>query len=413
MKFADFVSYTKEIGKLDTDLLVVVPSLASPEALLEHLDCLSKQSFQYFNLLLVLGEPFDDAALQSALHGRKFRFGIILAKENGRRGCSGAYFAGQKYAIEQGYKSIIMGDDDCMPLDPGLIENLYKNRGKGWVAPAIRFVADGYKKSGFLAAPYSYSLFSTEILKKYGLTYLPMFHGADDGELTERIREVPFRISNYAEHPYNLSGHRLFHFFDRSWLFLLHSLIILKSPRGFAYNLAQFGLLMSLCLFFLPKYGPRLFFIMTRLLLSYTYGKRAHDQIRSGYQDFVFPESEISAPEFVRINDTDPSYIDSPMAKRLSDALKSAAANLRRKVLVVNTYSLIKAFLIAATAKKAYVNIGGGKCLLLSDNSSPAAHFAKLILFIPFLAVYTLAISVVFIPVKILKQPNTMRYGLD
>ena len=72
MKFEDFVSYTKEYGKRDVDLLLALTSYISYADVERHLGDLSRQTFTDFNLLLVLGVPFDDKRLQAHLERKKY-----------------------------------------------------------------------------------------------------------------------------------------------------------------------------------------------------------------------------------------------------------------------------------------------------------------------------------------------------
>lgn len=410
MEFSDLVSRTCGIRPRKSDLLLIISSFNSPQLVKRHLSLLSRQSCQEFNVLLVLGVPFDDSALEAYIRRSRFRFGVVLAKENDRRGCSGGFFTGQKYALEQGYKYAIMADDDCMPVDRLLVEALYKNRAKGYVRPTTRFVIAGYRKQGFPAGPSQYTLFSTALFRKIGLYYLPLFHGADDGEYMERLGSEGFHIKNYTEHPY-IAGMRLFSMLDRTWLFTIQSLMIMRGARSVLYTLLQFCLLSSIALFFLPPYGARLFAASNRLLLTYTYGRRAHERMKSGYEKFVFAKSALPKG-FSRINEKDASYIDSPIASRLSDALAAALRFFRKSAVVENTFSLFKAFFMAATARKLFVRLDDGRLLLLADHPSAAAHAARLSLFAIFLPAYCLLFIPLFLLVKLARQPRTYGYGL-
>jgi hypothetical protein len=300
MEFKQLVSYCKPMRQLKTDLIIVITSFDSYGLVVSHLKLLSKQTYQRFNVLLVLGVAFDDKKLGAYLEENQFAFGIILAKENDRRGCSGGFFTGQKYALENGYEYIIMADDDCMPVDKGLVEALYSKRAAKYVRPTTVFVAGSYRKKGFAAGPSQYSLYSAEVFREYGLYYLPLYHGADDGEYMERVKQPYIHIPNNTEHPY-ISGMRLFGVFDRQWLFMLQSLIIMRSIRTTLYNLTQYAFMAAVSLCFLPPYGRRLFVLMNGLLLTYTYGKEANRRVRSGYEKSILPSLPNSP--FVKIDE--------------------------------------------------------------------------------------------------------------
>ena len=412
MKFGELVSYAKEHGKKDVQLLVVMPTFASYENVQRHLALLQKQSFLDFNVLLVLGVPFDDMRLQKELAGKKYPFGIIIAKENERRGCSGGFFTGQKYALENWYEYVIMADDDCMPVDEKLVENLYANRERGYVTCRVHFVVDGYRKAAHVSGPTQYSLYSVGIFKKYGLYYLPLFHGADDGEYMERVKEKSFQIENYCEHPY-IAGMRLFALFDRSWLFMLQALVIIKDARALFYNLAQLALLLCISLFFLPAYGRRLFAVMTRLLLTHTYGKKAFESIKTGYAKSIVDESSSLLKGAFVVDEKQAGYIDMGAGAKVAGMLKETLCAWRKNIVVRNTYSFFKVFFLCVLARKVHVRLEGKKYLLLGSNENALVHALKMPLFALFLPVYMLLLFALFIPVKLLRQPKTLGYGLE
>ncbi|MFA6214464.1 MAG: hypothetical protein WC717_04275 [Candidatus Micrarchaeia archaeon] len=411
MEFSSLISSTAEIRPVGSDLLIIVSSYNAPGLVRRHLSMLSRQTFQRFNVLLVLGVPFDAAALGAYVRRKKFRFGVILARENERRGCSGGFFAGQKYALERGYKYAIMADDDCMPADRGLVAALYRNRARQYVAPTTVFLEGGYRKKGFQAGPTQYSLYSTGIFRKYGLYYLPLFHGADDGEYMERVAQAPFRVSNFTEHPY-ISGMRLFSMFDRQWLFLLQALVILRGWRATAYNLLQFALMCAAASVFLPGYGRRIAAVMDRMLVSYQYGKAASEGISSGFEKYIASPPKGLFPGFASIQEREASYIDASGASKIISIISGSAALFRKDVVVEKTYSFLRAFSLAIFARRLYVRVGDGRYLLFADNSSLPIHCARLIMF-PLALAIQLVICAIFIPVKIARQPRTLGYGLD
>ncbi len=411
MRFSGLVSYTKEFGKRKTDLLIVISSLSGYDFVIKHLSYLKKQTYLDFNVLLVIGPPFEDRRILAHFASHHYPFGIIVAKENERRGCTGGFFTGQKYALEQHYDYMIMGDDDCMPVDKRLVEALYRNRKRDYVAATMVFVEDGYRKKGIVGAPTSYSLLSANFMRHHGLYYLPLFHGADDAEYMERVKTAPFSIPNNVEHPY-IVGMRLFSMFDRAWFFLLQGIMIIRSLRTTLYNLALCTFMCCIALAFLPPYGRKLFFTMNRLLLTYTYGKKAGDRLKSGYQGWIFEMEKSRLSGFFKVNEKDPSAIDEPGKKKFFGMAKQALCLARKDVAIEKTYSFMLAFFLAITARKVYVKVGTGKYLLFADNSLILLHAAKLLLFAISLPLQAMA-AALFLPIKLVRYPNTKRYGLD
>ena len=410
MDFQSLVSSVHKFGAIKTDLLIVIPCYSAYEDLKQHLAYLSRQTYQDFNVLVVLGCNFDEKMLCGWLSGQEFKYGVIVCKRKDDNGSAGGFFTGQKFALEQGYPFIILSEDDCMPVDEKVVENLHKNRSSGYVSPFINYISDGFVKKGFPAGAHHYILYADWIFTKYGLYYLPLHHGSEDVEFTQRVAEPKKMIGNFVQHPYKLGGTVLFASFDRSWFFLLHAILFTKPLRATLSNLQQFVLLTAISLFFLPTYGRKVFISMNRLVLSFTYGKPAQAQIDSGIGGFFKENVDFSG--FEAVEDTDNAYSDLPGGSKITSILLEAAGKWRRQIRIEKTYSFTKIFLFAALARKVYVSAGRGKYVLASDNSSLAAHIAKLFMFALFLPIYAAAALLIHLPLTVLRRPRTLGYGV-
>lgn len=408
MDYSSLVSHTQKFGVRRSGLLIIMPAYANLENVKRHLLLLARQTYQGFNVLVVAGVPLDEKALGAFIAQKKFRFGVIVGKENEQRGCSGAFFAGQKYALENGYEYIIMTDDDCMPAHRNVVRALYEKRHVGYVASTRHLVQGADKKVIRDFGVAQYCLLSCALLKKHGLYFLPLYNGADDGEYAERLSgEKKARVDEFVEHPY-IAGQRLFSMYDRSWHFFLQSLIIMKSPRSLFYNLLSLGFLMGASILFLPPYGARTAYFMAQLLLSFTYGKAAAKRMKSGYQSFL---ARSPPANFTKWNGGKGGYIASGQASKAAGAASSFAAAFRRDIVVEKSDSFVKCHAIGMAARKSYVKTDGGY-LLLSDNSNALLHAIRLALFLPISLLYCIAIGALFVPIKILRQPKTEGYGL-
>jgi hypothetical protein len=63
MKFSELVSYAKDYPRGERkDLLIIIPAFKEYGNVTRHLKLLAKQDFQAFDVLLILGVPFDDKA---------------------------------------------------------------------------------------------------------------------------------------------------------------------------------------------------------------------------------------------------------------------------------------------------------------------------------------------------------------
>jgi len=91
----------------------------------------------------------------------------------------------------------------------------------------------------------------------------------------------------------------------------------------------------------------------------------------------------------------------------------NAASNLRKNIVTKNTFSYLKIVALAITARKIYAKTGDDRYLLIADNSNPITHLLRILCFILLFPVFFAAMFIFFIPIKIIKQPNTLGYGLD
>ena len=308
-----------------------------------------------------------------------------------------------------------MADDDCMPVDPDLVKMLYKYSGIGYVSCTVNFIVDSnYKKEMIGSGPSQYSLFDRRIFNQYGLYYLPLFHGADDGEYAERLKDVPRHIiSNKVEHPFSLGGMFALRNMDRAMLFFDNSLIIMKSLKTTLYNLALFCLYYWIYLCFLPKYGEKLGSIMANHLLLYRYGKKAHDQMKSGFQKFIFLKSPIEFEDYIKIEDSNAAYVSDTGKNKLAGILKNAISVFRKDVLVINSFSYLKILIMAITARNLYVKIGENRYLKLAGNENLILHIMGIIWFLMWLPIIpVLGVVLPFLVIKAIKQPKTMGYGI-
>ncbi len=205
----ELVLETKDGRKGKRALAIVITSFQARESLAEHLRRLSRQSRKDFDIIAVYGEK--DEFLETPGWA-----GVLHVREKGRMGCAGANYIGQKIALQEGYESVILADDDCMPVSDDLVEKLAGSPGDCAMPNA------GYggqeAVSGFII--HHYGILRRGALEKAGLTYLPFGNGGEDLELIARIRKAGMKISHAdaggchpAAAPMMLEGGgRLFHY---------------------------------------------------------------------------------------------------------------------------------------------------------------------------------------------------------
>ena len=156
---------------------IVITTYGNQALLREHLRALEKQSSGDFDVIIVYGER--DVVAESTLP-------ILHIKERGRNGSSGAYYIGEKTALDEGYGIVMLADDDCMPESPNLVKSLAESARSGnkIVMPMLHKRDRGMKKTSI---PHYYGTFSREVLEDAGLTYFPLFFGGEDVELMYRM----------------------------------------------------------------------------------------------------------------------------------------------------------------------------------------------------------------------------------
>ncbi|MBU0527959.1 glycosyltransferase [Candidatus Micrarchaeota archaeon] len=165
---------------------IVIATYQNPEVLKKHLDLLEKQSFKDFDIIIVYGENdnFLDGAPEDILH----------IKEKGRNGCAGAFYIGQKTALDEGYENIISADDDCFPVSETLVEELVRRVQKENTIAIPKWRRDKEKIQHEYV--FHYSCIPQKILRKSGLPFYPLFFGGDDVEMIERIKKMGINVEH-------------------------------------------------------------------------------------------------------------------------------------------------------------------------------------------------------------------------
>ena len=161
---------------------LIMPVLSEKDLLSAHLQRLSKQTTQDFDVVIVHSDVIAPSSLKT-----DGRFGLVLIKEKGPMGPPGAFYAGQRYALENGYEAVIQCDVDCLPVSDGLVERLADavSADKGSV-----FLPGVSSLDGDNPVINWYGAMHRSVLKKSGLVYLPFYYGAEDLEYSKRLRSI-------------------------------------------------------------------------------------------------------------------------------------------------------------------------------------------------------------------------------
>ena len=410
MRFQELADIALSSAKGKRDLLIIIPYYAEYDILARHLDLLDRQSWKEFDAIIVAEGDSDAAKVAGLAKSGRFGFGIVVVKRKENSGSAGGYFTGQKYALENGYGCVIMADTDCMPEDPGLVKALYENRDRGFVSPTVYGNKDGIRTKFEIPSVNHYSLVSRGIMEEYGLYYAPLYYYAEGGEYAERIRQPRATVENYATHPFKIGEE--FVKMDKTWYTLLNTIHMMKFETILPYLAFLNAMAMALAFFVFGSRKAREYAVRSfSLLMSFKYGKEAIGAIRGiGPLETVPKES---LPEGVMHADMrSGNYALSSRRGKIASMAHSALSWAGRDVAVDETYSFSGIVLRGIFSRRTFVR-NGDAYIPLFDNSNPIMHAIRLALFavafFPFVGLMSLA----YIPIKLVRMPKTLGYGLD
>lgn len=400
----------KRLGKSGSGLLLIMPYNSEIHDLGAHLRFLDRQSMQDFDVLVVAEAGSAAAPLLSLMKQKPHGFGIILGKKKERTGSAGAFFEGQKYALENGYSCMIHADVDCVPIDRQVVSALYKEREGGYASARVIGVRGGIRHEFAVPSPNHYTLFSEKTVRKYGLYYLPLFYYAEDGEYRERVKQrrvmVPFRVT----HPFKME--QAFERRDRAWYVQVNTLCAMREASTIVPSILMFAALFWLHAFFMTRKNREAAIRALSLLLSFSFGKKALDSLSSlGLQ-----HDSVKCPAdagYGRVSFASKKYAGMGLLGKLASMAGGIFEGFRKRLVVESHFSYSWVALRCAFAREVYVKKTDGGCVQLCDNGGVLRHTAKLVvasaLFLPIMA----AIILAYAALKAARQPKTMGYGLS
>ncbi len=159
-------------------IAVVVPTLGKKSLVEEHLRRLAAQTSGGFDVVVVYGADDSVARVPEGL-------GCVHLRGRSDFGSAGAFYAGERFALDEGYGKIVLADDDCLPLSEDLVQRLDEATESSDVAlPKIAY-GDAAPSAGNLIN--HYGCVRARAFRLGGLTYAPLFFGGDDIELMTRL----------------------------------------------------------------------------------------------------------------------------------------------------------------------------------------------------------------------------------
>lgn len=403
MKIDDHISYKREIIKKRVETLIITPIYLNYDLLSKHLELLSKQTTQNFDVILVLNVVTDEILVNEVINKQKPRYGITIVKRKEDNGSSGGFFIGELYALENKYSMIIYAEDDCLPDDEKLIFEMIDSSKKNDMGNArVRLKVDDstWACGGGL---HMYGYVKTEILRKVGLHYPPIYLGADDTEIGIRISKVAkwLEIENGATHPYLPP---LFTDFKRSMLYRVNYIVFLEEPIRF---LSNFVVLNLIYIIFGSRIVRKAGTTIISNVLAFRFGKEALETFDG---DVGVYRKEEEFKDRITITPKNKGHSYNVKEKKLNEMFKAAKYVFGKEILIYPApHELV--LLSMVLAKKTYIASKKG-CYLMSDNSNLILHLIKWILFVGVLPMFVL-FGLVILSVNHFRKPKTWRYGLD
>lgn len=147
------------------------------------LKILREQGFKEYDLLLIYpsGMEFYDEK----------GFSIIHAGERLPLGTSGCFFAGQAFLYSQGYEIVVVADIDALPSSPDMLGALVEeSRKTRKVCVPLSVVGkDSVPDKNYFVIN-QYGAYPRSVFEKAGFITPYFWRGAEDWEMTNRVREM-------------------------------------------------------------------------------------------------------------------------------------------------------------------------------------------------------------------------------
>jgi hypothetical protein len=303
-----------------------------------------------------------------------------------------------------------------MPADPGVVGALYSRREAGYVYPDQRLVLEKGKGTVTEKSPCTdhYVLFSRSVFERRGFIYAPIYWGADDVEFAERIsKEKSCKVPNFVEHPYSFAGSSVLKNPPKTWIYSMSLMTIMGFGISNFITILYFCAMSSVSLLFIPMYGIGLFITMMSLLASFKYGKEAYGAISKSIKGPVYLPNAGLPGSIKAIDDSDLLYFERNLLGNLFQIFTESMSCFRKDVIVVNSFSELKTLLLCCFCRTVYLRIDNDNSMLMSSNRNILFHIIRILALPVFTAIYSILFLAAFIPIKLLKQPKTIGYGLD
>ncbi|MEM4360710.1 MAG: glycosyltransferase family A protein [Candidatus Anstonellaceae archaeon] len=398
------------IGKPTKNNLLIMPCHLEIEFLKRHLRCLNKQTFKDFDLLII-GSPYLEKKkiIQIYKKIKKIKFNsLIFLRRKNDTGAAGAFFLGQRYALEKGYKKIINVEADCIPQQKDLIQKLIENTNSNCVAlPIIRL----YDKSKYCyskeSGPNQYCCIESSLLGKTGLYYAPLYIGAEDSEFLDRIKREAkiIKIERSIRHP-------LFHnneFDINRYIRYNSNHLIIKEDIMY-----KFLFIFSASVYLLFGTEPFKKYVknVTESLIFNRIGK----EVKIEKSKKIIKKLDLKEYEIIIKKIEEKDGLNNNYRRILNEFilyLTRVFSKSFRKIVIMNYFPRAWHIYISCgmiLSKQFWVRTKN-LALLASDNSKIINHLSKLI-FLPFFTLFLFIFYSFIFMINYMRKPKTKNFGL-
>ncbi|MEW6529055.1 MAG: glycosyltransferase [Candidatus Micrarchaeota archaeon] len=405
-----------KIGLLNGKNIIIIPCYNEKEIVLKHIDLLSKQTTNNFDVIVVLSNIMDCSEIEKIIREVKYNFGIILVKRAIDSGSAGGFYLGEKYAIEKGYQCIILADADAFPIDNNIVETLISmhKRGIEIAVPECLFLLDEkiiYKHRGL----HFYGMIDSELLKKAGLHFAPLYLGADDTEFMIRITKFASisHIKNKVCHP---AHHSIFVNFDRSILYRINDMLYSIPECAMRYLYSFLFICLVYFIFGTTRARNASIHILRSIILR-KYGKNAiipvnRNGIKTGgriedknFDIIITPLNETNYNEFERKKNFRYEYSGKNIKKLIGMCI--AVAGKKVLLMPINNYAVT---LVCICAKETWIS-GRKELYLLSKNENIFLHMIKFVLLVLTIPLF-LMLGLLTLFMNVVRKENNIGYGI-
>lgn len=178
-RFDNWKEYINNENILDkkNDTIVVILAFNQVEMVKNISKFYEKQKID----VLFVDNNSNDGTYDFLIKNYSDKFNIIKTKEN--LGGAGGFAIGQEWVIDKNYDYCILTEEDALPMDEDIIEELVKNRDKNTRVRAKFYELDQPSFS------LHFNLYPVWLFKKIGVMNKELFFRADDWEFEQRLQK--------------------------------------------------------------------------------------------------------------------------------------------------------------------------------------------------------------------------------